>query len=141
MAKIISPDLILSYWLFAWFVLYYNNVTKYSPLFLLYLGFLENLVMLVMMIFYQVELFRIIVFIIVNTIIKVSPIYLIRDRKIGWDDIYASIVVVVVYGIWVYSRLGKSIFEVQTHIMDAFLKNEYQTPLMSLAYSIKKYVS
>lgn len=97
--------------------------------------------MLVMMIFYQVELFRIIVFIIVNTIIKVVPLILLRERTIVWDDIYASIVVVTIYGIWVYIRLGKSIFGVQQHIMGAFLKNEYQTPIMSLAYSIKKYLS
>lgn len=141
MAKIISPDLVLSYWILVWFVLYYNKLTKYSPVFLLYVGFWENLAMLTIMILYKVELFRIVVFVIVNTFIKVVPLFLLRERTIVWDDIYVSIVVVTIYGIWVYIRLGKSIFGVQQHIMDAFLKNEYQTPIMSLAYSIKKYLS
>ena len=39
-------DLVFSYWIYAWFILYFLNYIKYSPKFALTLGLLDNIVML-----------------------------------------------------------------------------------------------
>ena len=139
MSQIIAPDLVLSYWIFLWFVLYYWKFTQYNPKFLLLLGFIENVIMLLLMFLYNNDIFKITVFILVNFFIKVLPLYFIWNTVITWTDVYASVGLIVVYCVWVYLRLGATIYEVQRNIAKALLSNEFQTPIMSLVYSIRNY--
>ena len=39
-------DLVFSYWIYVWFIIYFLNYTEYSPKFALTLGLLDNIVML-----------------------------------------------------------------------------------------------
>ena len=49
MAKALRADLVFSYWIYAWFILYACKYLKYSPKFALILGLADNAVMLLLM--------------------------------------------------------------------------------------------
>jgi len=99
--KIKSPINIFSYWIFTWFILYYFNFTKLNPLFLLILGLFSNLIALILLLLYK-NYYKALLFIIVNTIIKIIPIYLIRNSKIKLLDIIFSIVFGVIFLLYLY---------------------------------------
>lgn len=141
MRRIITPDLVLSYWILLWFVLYYWGFTQYNPKFLLMVGLAENVVMLLLMILYgRRDVFKIAMFVLVNICIKIIPLYLVWNTVVLWIDIYVSVGLVVAYCIWVYLRLGKSFYEVQRNIVKALLGDEFETPIMSVAYKIREYL-
>ena len=48
----LRADLVFSYWIYIWFILYEFNFIEYSPKFPLILGVIDNLIMLFLMILY-----------------------------------------------------------------------------------------
>ena len=62
----LRADLVFSYWIYIWFILYVLKFTKYSPKFPLILGVIDNLIMLVLMILYGTSSRTIFYFIIIN---------------------------------------------------------------------------
>ena len=46
--KVIRPDLILSYWLFIWYILYIIGFTNNSPKLFLIIAILENFILLIL---------------------------------------------------------------------------------------------
>ena len=46
-------DLVFSYWMFFWYILYAFKLTKYSPKFIIGLGIIENFIMLLLMFYYK----------------------------------------------------------------------------------------
>jgi hypothetical protein len=108
--KIIRSDFIFSYWIFAWFLLYYFNIVKYSPKFVIILGIIENCFLLLFLIIYKSTLYKITKFIIINTIIKVIPLYLVWNDKIIKKDIYATIILFLIYLVWIYLNGGIEYF-------------------------------
>lgn len=108
--KIIRSDFIFSYWIFAWFLLYFFNIVKYSPKFVIILGLIENCFLLLFLIIYKSTLYKIIKFIVINTIIKVIPLYLVWNDKIIKRDIYATIILFLIYLVWIYLNGGIEYF-------------------------------
>lgn len=108
--KIIRSDYIFSYWIFTWFLLYYLNIIKYSPKFVLILGLIENFFIIIYLLLNKSPLCKISKFIIINIIIKVIPLYLIFNDKIRYRDIYATIILFLIYLIWVYINCGVNCF-------------------------------
>ena len=108
--KIIRSDFIFSYWIFAWFLLYYFNIVKYSPKFVIILGLIENFFLLMFLLIYKSSLYKITKFIVINTIIKVIPLYLVWNDKIINRDIYATIILFLIYLLWLYLNGGIEYF-------------------------------
>ena len=108
-------DLIFSYWIFAWFIVYYFFGYKYyNPLLLLVIGFIVNIIMLINFIINH-NYYKAILFSIVNFIIKALPIYLLRKTKIHITDIEFSVVfalVFVIYNMMVTDNLLKRIDDI-----------------------------
>ena len=81
-------DLVFSYWIYVWVIIYFLNYTEYSPKFALTLGLLDNIVMLFLMILWSTSLKTIIWFIIINVsddkmlvdnrIIPISGLFFVR---------------------------------------------------------------
>ena len=84
------PNLVFSYWILAFVIFYFLGFKKYNPLFLLIIGIIHNIFLLIIYLFIAPVKF-IIIFIFVNTIIKVLPIYLLRNTMIQMKDIYFSL--------------------------------------------------
>ena len=84
-------DLVFSYWIYIWYILYAFNITIYSPKLALLIGLIDNIIMLCLMIYFGSNIRTILYFIIVNTFIKIVPLYLLRKEKIQMKDIYFTI--------------------------------------------------
>jgi hypothetical protein len=60
----------------------------------------ENIATLFAMIYYKNKLLYIIVFCILNTLIKVLPIWYLWNTSFKWIDFYASVALFIVFLIW-----------------------------------------
>ena len=128
-------DLVFSYWLFFWFILYLFKIVRYSPKFSLILGLIENIIMLLFMFLYGTSKKTILYFIIINFIIKVIPLYFLRKENIIIKDIIFTIIVFCCFILWIYLN-NQTIFTNIKIIYESLIFNQNITPLMSL---IKNY--
>jgi hypothetical protein len=128
-------DLIFSYWIFIWFIFYQLNLIKFSPKFALIIGLIENFIMLIMMLLYKTQIETIFYFVIINTFIKVIPLYYLRNNDINWNDIYFTIILFIIFIVWLYIN-KKTIIGNLKLIYDSLIYNKNDTPLLSL---IKKF--
>lgn len=96
----IRVDFGFSYWIFAWYILYQFKFTIYNPKIALMLALCENVVTLFTMLYYKNKLLYIIVFCILNAFIKVIPIWTLWNTPYRWVDFYASIVLFIIFSIW-----------------------------------------
>ena len=122
-------DLIFSYWIFIWYLLYVIKFIKYNPKFIIGFGIIENIFILLMMFYFGSTIKTIQHFIIINIFIKIIPFYTLKDTIIYKKDIFASIILFLIYCIWIYIN-NKSIMEYQNKIVDSLINNKNNTPLM-----------
>ena len=96
-------DLLLSYWIFVWYVLYMAGAPVSSPKLALLCAVCFNGVNLINMIYKRAPFIRIVMFIIVQTLIKIIPIYTLRKVTIDWrKDVIILLAVCVLYIGWVH---------------------------------------
>jgi hypothetical protein len=131
-------DLVFSYWIFVWFILYLFKLTKYSPKFALILALLENTIMLILMFLYGTSIKTIIYFIIINTLIKLLPLYYLREERIKIRDIYFTAFLFVLFILWLSINKQSLTGNLKT-IYNSLLYGKNETPFMSLLTNIKKY--
>ena len=93
------PDLIFSYWIFAWFLLYEFNLTNYNPKFAITLGIIDNALLLFFML-KTATIRTILFFIIVNFFIKILPIYFVWKTHYTKKDIAFTVVLFIIYLMW-----------------------------------------
>jgi hypothetical protein len=95
-------DFIYSYWIFAWFLLYLIGITRTAPIVLLYLGLVGNLFELIYLIYHKASTYNVVKFIIINTFLKVLPLYYVYHLKITNHELFVSVIMTIVYLIWLY---------------------------------------
>jgi hypothetical protein len=135
--SVIRADLVFSYWIYVWFVLYILHFTTYSPKFSLILGLIDNIIMLILMVYFGSKSKTIILFIIVNTLIKVIPLYYLRNQPLKIRDVYFTIVLFIVFVIWLHINKQSLVGNLKL-VHDSLLYNKFQTPFMSLFNKIEK---
>jgi hypothetical protein len=105
-------DLVFSYWIFAWFLLYHFGITKYSPKLALSISLAENIILFLVMVFVLKSAWgTLLKFLIINTFIKVIPIYVVWADKINWKmDLLRVTCLFLIYIAWVifYTTFDKS---------------------------------
>ena len=131
-------DLVFSYWLFFWYILYIYKFTQYNPKMLLKIGILENIIMLLMMLKFETKIETIFKFILINTFIKIIPYYTIINTTVHIKDLFASIIIFIIYIIWVYVN-GYSIIKYHNKIFESLIHDKNETPLMFLLEKIRVY--
>lgn len=131
-------DLVFSYWLFFWYMLYIYKFTQYNPKMLLKIGILENVILLFMMFKFGTKTETIFKFILINTFIKFIPFYTIINTTIHIKDIIVGIIIFIIYIIWVYIN-GYSIMEYRNKIFESLVQDKNETPFMFLSEKIKLY--
>jgi len=132
-------DLIFSYWILAWYLLYITKITTYSPKFIIILGIIENTILLFFMIQNGSTIETIIKFIVLNTIIKIVPYYTIRNDKIREKDILASIIIFIIYIIWLYMN-EETILKKYNNIYKSLIQNKNDTPGMIMLNFLLKQI-
>ena len=95
-------DFIFSYWIFFWYILYVCNLTNYNPKFVIICGLIENLIILLFMFYYNTKQRLLYLFIIMMFVLKIIPIYTIWNTKITFMDVYVTIILFILYLIWMH---------------------------------------
>jgi len=130
-------DLVFSYWIYLWYLLYTFKMTSYSPKLALLLGLIYNSVMLLMMFLYHTKTKTIISFIVINTFIKVLPFYYLINENIRIKDVYFTLGLFVLFIIWLHIN-KQSLTGNLKLIYDSLIYSKNKTPLMNLFQKIKK---
>jgi hypothetical protein len=131
-------DLVFSYWIYVWYMLYAFTPLKiqYSPKFSLILGLIDNIIMLILMIMYGTSKRTIFYFILINILIKVFPLYYLRNEIIKTNDIYFTLGLFLIFIIWLHINKQSLIGNTKL-IHDSLIYEKDNTPFMSLLGEIK----
>ena len=92
-------DLLFSFWILIWYVLYIINLIKYNPKFWFFIALLSTLYNFYVM-FYFKRYYMALVFIIIVIIFKVIPIWTLRNTALRVKDIIAGLLLFIIYYIW-----------------------------------------
>ena len=122
-------DFVFSYWILAWYVAYMVKFTDYIPKFVLIVGILENLVVLFYMIRFGSNFRTISRYMGVNAVIKVLPLYTVRNDPIRIKDIVATAVYFLIFTGWLYVN-EESLTGNYNKIIDSLINNRDETPQM-----------
>ena len=129
-------DLVFSYWIYFWYILYAFKMITYSPKFPLILGLIDNIIMLGLMLVYGTSKVTIFYFIIINTLIKVVPLYYLRNQQIKMKDIYFTAMLFGLFIFWLHFN-KQSLFGNIKIIHDSLIYGTNKTPFMALLNKIK----
>ena len=125
----LRTDLVFSYWIYFWFILYAFKITTYSPKFPLILGLIDNLIMLVLMLVYGTSKRTIFYFIIINTLIKIVPLYYLRNQPLKMKDIWFTVILFIIFIFWLHINEQSLIGNLKL-IHDSLLYDQDKTPFM-----------
>lgn len=132
----LRADLVFSYWIYFWYVLYAFKIIRYSPKFPLILGLIDNIIMLFLMLVYGTSKRTIFYFIIINTLIKVVPLYYLRNETIKMKDIGFTVFLFIIFIIWLNMN-KQSLFGNIKLIHDSLLYGKDNTPFMAFINKLK----
>jgi len=132
--KILRFDLVFSYWIFIWYLLYEFKLVKSAPKLALILGLIDNLIALCLMFYYANPYINIFIFSLINFCIKVIPLWRIRKIQIKIYDVYLFIIIFILYNIWLY--LNNTNFY-QT-VYDSFYGIQKNLPIGPISYYLKQ---
>ncbi len=95
----IRPDLIFSYWILVWYILYEINVITYNPKFWLIVAIIINFYNMYFM-FYFKRYYMLFLFIIIVTIVKAIPIWRLINTELRVKDVMAGLILFIIYYLW-----------------------------------------
>jgi hypothetical protein len=133
----LRPDLVFSYWIYFWFLLYILRIIQYSPKFALILGLIDNIIMLFLMLNFGTKKKTILYFILINTFIKIIPLYLLRNERIKMRDIYFTIVLSFLFVLWIHMNSQTLVGNLKL-VHDSLLQGKNGTPFLSLISKIER---
>lgn len=102
----IRADLIFSYWIFIWFVLYFAGFTTLNPSFLLIISMIYIVFTIYLFIYYyQISQYNVIKYVIINVILKSIPLLLLwyyNRINVNYTDIVFTALLFAVYNVYLY---------------------------------------
>jgi hypothetical protein len=132
----VRPDLIFSYWIYLWYILYLFKIIKYNPKLAIILGIIENLIVLILMYIYNTKKIFVILFTIMFIILKLIPLYTISRSKIIFKyDSLNILILFIIYLIWV-SMNNLTIRDAFNNTKNLILYNKNTTPGMIFLHYI-----
>jgi len=132
----LRADLVFSYWIYLWYILYAFKITEFSPKFPLIIGLIDNIIMLLLMLVYGTSRETIFYFLIINTLIKVVPLYYLRNEPIKLNDIYFTVFLFIVFVGWLHLNKQSLVGNLKV-IHDSLIYGQNKTPFMSILNKIK----
>lgn len=132
----LRADLVFSYWIYLWYILYAFKITNFSPKIPLILGLIDNIIMLLLMLVYGTSRETIFYFIIINTLIKVVPLYYLRNEPLKLRDIYFTCFLFILFVGWLHLNKQSLIGNLKV-IHNSLLYRQNKTPFMALLNKIK----
>lgn len=147
----ITPDLIFSYWIYAWFIAYYIIITistkrniiiqDANPTIILYVALFENILSLFYLFFSTYDFSLSFVYLLMLLLLKVLPIYLLSKTNIPINilpNIVISLTIIIIYLGYVEIIKNISVIKLYKDIMKSIILKENKTPFFKL-YSLLKF--
>jgi hypothetical protein len=135
---LLRVDYIFSYWIFVWYLLYIFRITNKNPLIAFILGLIENMIVVVAMLYHGSKYTWI--FFINILFFKIIPIYFLLKPSYyvfkSVNDIWVLIWVFFIYYIWIIAN-NVSIFAIYKKHIDSLINDKNETPFMGL---VQKYI-
>jgi len=138
---ILRIDFLFSYWIFAWFFLFYfvdknTNMGKWihthlNPALALWFALIENIFTMGYVLFSHFSLDYFFKMTIVILLAKVTPLYLIRKYPIHWrNDIFGFLILFGLYNLYLFTN-DTNVIEVYRRTLQSFKEGKNETPLFS----------
>jgi len=135
----ITVDMLFSYWLFLWLFLYilFSGSHKWvythlNPLLAFYFGLLENITVLIKLIYRGANKASI-QFSGVIMIIKVIPIYILQKHRINWkNDLTVLLSLFLIYNLYLWLVKKTNLVEIYEETEKSIANDENRTPLLAL---------
>lgn len=125
---VLRVDLIFSYWVIVWFLVYSIGVTIYSPKFVIIIALLENIYSGIMLRTANVQT---IMSLMVLIFLKTTILFVLRNDKIRAIDILVSIILFIIYVIWVHMN-NETVLGYYKKIQRSLNNNDNNTPLVHI---------
>ncbi len=129
----IRIDFIFSYWILGWFILYITKMVKTPPTILVYLGTLFNTYELLYLIYLRSPVYNLIKFFIILVLFKLIPLYFVWNHPITIYEIKATIIVVLLYFIWIYAN-GYTFESIYYKLLNGYSKGGHEKTIVSSFY-------
>jgi hypothetical protein len=146
----LRPDLFFSYWIYAWFLIYYIVITtdvfrykgffiKYmNPLLSMSIALIENLITFVYLWSINVNTITLCKYLAIIILIKIIPIYLLLNKPFYLNySIISSVSLFILYLLYM-QLLGKNVINIYKESNRYLQKGEIKTPLFRLFYYLFK---
>jgi hypothetical protein len=137
----LTPDLLFSYWLFFWFVIYYILVTvktpissiiknRFYPLLAFHAATIYDTMQLLNILVKNPNINIIIKYLLTILFLKIVPIWIMMQQNIGinyLNDITIMIIIFGIYNLYLYTK-NTNVSNIYTEENDAIVKGENITP-------------
>ena len=148
----VSPDYLFSYWIFTWFLIYYNigafrnkATTLFkrhcSPLFALWIALLFNAYEIAYAMYVKLDAQLFAKFAIMMLLVKALPIYLLYRKGESihlFNDVIVLAIVFTIYNLYLYSR-GLNPKNVYTETEKSLTSGDNKTPMFYLMDKLMQY--
>ncbi len=124
-------DHIFSYWIFIWFIFYLFGFIKYNPKFAIMVGIIENIMIMIAMIYMNTSKKLLLLFFIMFLILKMIPFMIIKNTIINTNDIGVTFMMFILYLCWMFIN-GKSFYDFYNQTIDLVLYNKNTLPGMNI---------
>jgi hypothetical protein len=128
-------DFTFSYWILAWFFLYYTKIIPYNPISWLWLAVLHNIITLSLMFYYHNSAINVGLYILIN-LIKVIPIWVLRKTDFYEEDFICGAILFGIH-LWWLSLHRKSYLQYSKEGLQRIKQN---LPVGPTGYLIVKYL-
>lgn len=136
--KEITIDMLFSYWILAWFVMYIFLETQniwirkhLNPLLAFYFGLFENVISCIQLFLYG-AMYSAIQFSVIIIALKILPIYLLRKHHIDWtNDLCVLLFIFAIYNLYLWFIKKTNIWTIYNETTKSITNNENRTPLLS----------
>ena len=145
----ITIDMIFSYWMIVWFLIfyflepYYPSLRKYgNPMVGFYIAWAEHVYLIILWFLSQSfspikQLISVFSHISILATIKLLPMYLLYKYPIYfWENVVVLLVVFILYNIYLYMAYETNSIEVYQETNKSLLRDENRTPLMGLLHDM-----
>jgi len=122
-------DFIFSYWIFVWYLLYEFKIINDNPKIALTIALIENIIGLFLMIYYSNSLNHIASFIIIMFLIKIIPLWRLRNIDHEINSLYIMIFLFIIFLLWL-SVNNINIIEYHKEKLNSIINNKTFGPFM-----------
>ena len=118
-------DLLFSYWIFAWYLLYMFNVVSVAPK-------LTNILAIIVIVCYMISInvspWKVVLFI---SLMKGIPLWTLRNKQMQiWNELIIASILLVSYVTWLYIN--------KTSIYDVYYTRKIHPVMTSVLKGVKK---